>query len=49
MQMTLRNAIVAACLGAAASPLVAAIVLPLSAPDAPADVTIDNFTFAPPS
>jgi amicyanin len=47
MQTTLRNAIVAACLGAASAPLVAAIILPVSAQDAPAAVGIDNFTFNP--
>jgi amicyanin len=47
MQTTLRNAIVAACLGAATAPLVAAIILPVSAQDAPAAVGIDNFTFNP--
>jgi amicyanin len=44
---TLRNAVIAAALGAATAPLVAAIVLPAGAQDAPAAVNIDNFTFNP--
>jgi amicyanin len=47
MQTTLRNAIIAACLGIATAPLVAAIILPVSAQDAPAAIGIDNFTFNP--
>jgi plastocyanin len=44
---TLRNAIIAAALGAAAAPFLAALALPAAAPDAPAVVGIDNFTFNP--
>jgi plastocyanin len=44
---TLRNAVIAAALGAAAAPLLAALALPAGAPDAPAVVGIDNFTFNP--
>jgi amicyanin len=47
MRATLRSAIIAAGLGAATAPLVAAIVLPVSAQDAPGAVGIDNFTFNP--
>jgi amicyanin len=47
MRTTLRSAVIAACLGAATAPLVAAIILPVGAPDAPATVGIDNFTFNP--
>jgi amicyanin len=49
---TLRSAIIAACLGAATAPLMAALVLPVMAEksvaeDAPNAVGIDNFTFNP--
>ena len=47
MGKTLRNALVAACLGAATAPLVAAVIIPVSAQNAPAAVSIDNFTFTP--
>ena len=55
MRTTLRNAVIAAGLGAATAPLVApllsAIILPVSAQnaaqDAPGAVGIDNFTFNP--
>jgi amicyanin len=51
MQTTLRNAVIAASLGAATAtlvaPLLAAITLPVSAQDAPGAVGIDNFTFNP--
>jgi amicyanin len=48
MRTTLHSAIIAFSLGAAAAPLVAAIILPVSAQDAPNAVGIDNFTFNPP-
>jgi amicyanin len=44
---TLRNALIAAALGAATAPLVAAYVLPAGAQNAPVAVGIDNFTFNP--
>jgi amicyanin len=44
---TLRNAILGAAFGAATAPLVAAIILPAGAQNAPAAVSIDNFTFNP--
>ena len=51
MRNTLRNAVIAASLGAATAtlvaPLLAAITLPVSAQDAPGAVGIDNFTFNP--
>jgi amicyanin len=51
IRTTLRSAIIAGCLGAATAPLVAtlsaAIILPVSAQDAPSAVGIDNFTFNP--
>ena len=55
MRTTLRNAVIAAGLGAATAtlvaPLLAAIILPVSAQnaaqDAPGAVGIDNFTFNP--
>jgi amicyanin len=51
MRTTLRNAVIAASLGAATAtlvaPLLAAITLPVSAQDAPGAVGIDNFTFNP--
>jgi amicyanin len=47
---TVRGALIAAALGAASAPLVAAIVLPVWAQNIPAAaVSIDNFTFNPPS
>jgi amicyanin len=47
---TLRGALIAAALGAASAPLVAAIVLPVWAQNATAGaVSIDNFTFNPPT
>jgi amicyanin len=47
MGTTLRNALIAAALGAATAPLVAAIILPAGAQTAPVAVGIDNFTFNP--
>ena len=47
MRTTLRNALIAAALGAATAPLLAAIVLPAGAQNAPVAVGIDNFTFNP--
>ena len=47
MRTTLRNALIAAALGAATAPLIAAIVLPAGAQNAPVAVGIDNFTFNP--
>src|ERR1700731_2693366 len=51
MRTRLRNAVIAASLGAATAtlvaPLLAAITLPVSAQDAPGAVGIDNFTFNP--
>jgi amicyanin len=47
MRTTLRNALIAAALGAAAAPLVATIILPAGAQNAPVAVGIDNFTFNP--
>jgi len=47
MTSTLRNAVIAAALGAATAPLVAAIILPAGAQTAPVAVGIDNFTFNP--
>ena len=47
MATTLRNVLVAAALGAASAPLVAAIILPAGAQNAPAAIGIDNFTFNP--
>ncbi len=47
MRTTLRNMIVAAALGAVAAPVLAAIVLPVQAQNAPGAVSIDNFTFNP--
>ena len=47
MPTTLRNALIAAALGAASALLVAAVVLPASAQNAPGAVGIDNFTFNP--
>ncbi len=47
MGTTLRNALIAAALGAAMAPLVAAIVLPAGAQNAPVAVGVDNFTFNP--
>jgi amicyanin len=47
VRTTLRNAVIAAALGAATAPLVAAIVLPVSAQNAPGAIGIDNFTFNP--
>jgi len=47
MGTTLRNVLVAAALGAAAAPVVAAIILPAGAQNAPVAVSIDNFTFNP--
>jgi amicyanin len=46
---TLRSMIVAAALGAATATLMAAVVLPGWADNAPLAVSIDNFTFTPPS
>lgn len=47
---TLRSALVAAVLGAASAPFVAAIILPAVAQQAPARaVSIENFTFNPPT
>ena len=47
MRTTLRNALIAVALGAATAPLLAAIVLPAGAQNAPVAVGIDNFTFNP--
>jgi amicyanin len=47
MRTTLRNALIAAALGAATAPLVATIILPAGAQNAPVAVGIDNFTFNP--
>ncbi len=47
MRTKLRSLIVAAALGAAAAPLLAAIVLPVQAQDEAGTVAIDNFTFNP--
>jgi len=47
MRTKLRSLIVAAGIGAAAAPLVAAIVLPVQAQNAANAVGIDNFTFNP--
>jgi amicyanin len=47
MRTTLHNVIIAACLGAASAPLIAAVIPPVSAQDAPAAIGIDNFTFNP--
>jgi amicyanin len=47
MATTLRNALIAAALGAATAPLVGAIILPVVAQNAPVAVSIDNFTFNP--
>ncbi|MGO9398313.1 MAG: cupredoxin family copper-binding protein [Xanthobacteraceae bacterium] len=47
MSKTLRRALVAAALGAACAPFVAALLPPAGAQDAPAAVAIDNFTFDP--
>jgi plastocyanin len=50
MSKTLRGALFAAALGAASAPLAAAIILPAIAQQAPAGaVSIDNFTFNPPT
>lgn len=46
---TLRDALVAAALGAACGPLLAPLALPARAQDKPAGaISIDNFTFSPP-
>ena len=47
MRTKLRSLIVAATLGAAAAPLLAAIVVPVQAQNAANTVGIDNFTFNP--
>jgi amicyanin len=47
MGTTVRNVLVAMALGAAMAPLVAAIILPAGAQNAPAAIGIDNFTFNP--
>jgi len=47
MSSTLRSALIAAALGAASAPLVAFVVLPAVAQNAPAAVSIANFTFSP--
>ena len=48
MTKTIRNALVAAALGAASAPLLAALVLPVWAQAAqPNAISIDNFTFSP--
>jgi amicyanin len=47
MRTSLRNVIIAAGLGAATASLVAAIIQPVGAQDAPTVVSIDNFTFNP--
>jgi plastocyanin len=47
MPATLRAMILAAALGGALAPVLAAVVLPVAAQDAPTAVSIDNFTFAP--
>jgi plastocyanin len=47
MPTTLRNALIAAALGAASAPLTAAVVLPASAQNASGAAGIDNFTFNP--
>jgi plastocyanin len=45
---TIRNALVAAAIGAASAPLVAPLVLPAFAQQAqPNAISIDNFTFSP--
>jgi plastocyanin len=47
MHTTLRAMIVAVALGAAVAPLMAAVMLPVQAQNAPTAVSIDNFTFTP--
>jgi plastocyanin len=47
MNTTLRAMIVAAALGAAVAPFMAAVMLPVQAQNAPTAVSIDNFTFTP--
>ena len=48
ISQTVRSALMAAALGAASAPFVAAVVLPALAQNAPAAaVSIDNFTFKP--
>lgn len=47
MRVNIRNSIIAASLGAALAPALAAIALPAGAQNAPAAVAIDNFTFNP--
>ena len=47
MYTTLRAMIVAVALGAAVAPLMAAVMLPVQAQNAPTAVSIDNFTFTP--
>jgi plastocyanin len=49
MHPTLRNMIVAAALGAAIAPILAAVVAPVRAQNVPTAVSIDNFTFTPPT
>jgi amicyanin len=46
---TLRSAVAAAALGAGTAVMLAAVVLPGRADTAPVAVSIDNFTFTPPS
>ncbi|MGB6536988.1 MAG: plastocyanin/azurin family copper-binding protein [Xanthobacteraceae bacterium] len=46
---TARSALIAAALGAASAPLVAALMLPASAQGAATVVSIANFTFNPPT
>jgi plastocyanin len=47
MRSTLRSSLIAAALGAASAPLVAFVVLPALAQNAPATISIANFTFSP--
>ena len=47
MRTTFCSAVIAACLGGATAPVIAPLVLPTVAQDAPGAVGIDNFTFNP--
>jgi amicyanin len=47
MRATFKSVIIAAALGAAVAPLVAAIVLPAQAQQTESAIAIDNFTFDP--
>jgi plastocyanin len=47
MRSTIRNAAIAAALGATVALLLAAVLLPVGAQNAPSSVAIDNFTFTP--